>query len=100
MYSEPVPNKLPSKFLPEGVPYIEKLVELPIVGEWQDDGSDADGDGIIDDHEYMYLISSPIGLEVGKTYIVNWNGVDYKVVGQDAFKLTGELPGVVIGNFT
>lgn len=92
-------HKLPGKFLPDGVPYVEDggLVELPVTGAWEPD-TDSDGDGV-NDFDWMYIVLSPIGLEVGKTYTVDWNGTKYEVVGLDLNELSGgETPGVFLGN--
>ena len=44
-------------------------------------------------------ISTPIGLEVGKPYIVNWHGTDYKVTGLDVGAMSGgKIAGVGVGN--
>lgn len=93
-----LPAPMPTKFLPNGVPYVEEggMVELPVVGEWMDDGTDTDEDGVIDEHVYMFMASAPIGLEVGKTYTVNWDGVDYTCVAQ-AFEMNG-IPATVLGD--
>lgn len=87
-------HKLDPKFLPDGVPYIEGggKVELPVAGFWADESG---GEGT----EFVFYTNAPIGLEIGKTYTVNWNGTDYEVIGQDAVELTsGEMPGVFLGN--
>lgn len=94
-------HPIPGKLLPEGVPYVEQggTAELPIVGGWADEGNDTDGDGNIDEHEYMFVTTAPIGLEVGKTYIVNWDGTEYECTGLDMNEISGgEMPGVFIGN--
>lgn len=91
-------HKLPGKFLPNGVPYVEDggMVELPVVGEWGDDGSDTDEDGVIDEHEYLFVARAPIGLEAGNAYTVNWDGVDYPCVAQ-SIDMDG-TPGIALGN--
>lgn len=91
-------HKLSGKFLPDGVPYVEAggLVELPVVGEWGDDGLDTDEDGVIDEHEYLFVATAPIGLEVGETYTVNWAGVDYPCVAQ-FIEMDGQT-AVMLGN--
>ena len=80
-------HKLDPKFLPDCVPYcINGTMELPVTGFWN--GEDG-----------MFAVTAPIGLEIGKTYTVNWNGTDYESVGVDALELTGgEMPGVFLGN--
>lgn len=80
-------HKLPQEYLPDGVPYCADggMTELPVTGEW------TDNDG--------FAVIAPIGLEIGNTYVVNWDGTEYEVVGQDLFVLTGgQLQGVLIGN--
>lgn len=82
-----VPNKLPKEYLPNGVPYCADggMTELPVAGEW------TENDG--------FAVTAPIGLEIGKTYVVNWDGTEYEVVGQDAYATTGgQLPGVFLGD--
>lgn len=86
-------HKLPTKFLPDGVPYCIDggRVEIPVTASWADD----DGDGVND----TGYIRTPVGLVVGQTYTVKWNGVEYEVTGLDVNALSGgELPGVGIGN--
>jgi len=76
------------------------LVELPVAGQWNVlDETDEDGDGTIDRTYYQFQLSAPIGLEVGKTYTVSWNGTDYICVALDLGELSGgEMPGVHLGN--
>ena len=87
--------KLPGKFLPAGVPYVEKgeEVEITISGEWMEE------DPVDHPGEWMYLFTSPIGLKAGNTYIVNWNGTDYECV---AFEVDlygdGSVLFVCLGN--
>lgn len=74
-------HKLPGKFLPDGVPWVEQgeMVEiLPTTEVVGDNGN--------------FNISTKIeGVEVGKSYIVNYNGTEYKCVGQEVTM----IPGVV-----
>lgn len=74
------------KFLPDGVPYVESggFADIPFTYEWYDDECG---------------ITTPLGLEVGKSYIVTWNGVDYEVVGEDASAVFEGLPAVGLGDF-
>lgn len=58
------------------------LEEIPINGEW-------DGDT-------RYDFISPLNLAIGETYIVNWDGVDYTVVGK-AYKENNILTCVSLG---
>lgn len=80
----------------EAVDYQEKICgsegggEIPVSGEWVDES----GDGTVD----VFNITTPIGLEIGKTYIVNWNGTDYEVVCQDMSSATGGAAAVYLGN--
>lgn len=76
---------------------------LTVEGGWEDNGQDYDEDGVIgdDEHEWTFYFTAPIGLVVGNTYTVSWNGTDYTCVGQDALALSGgEMPGVFLGNMT
>lgn len=79
-------------------PFYEEggMVEVPAVGEWSVfDEEDTDGDGVVETF-YWFLFSSPLGLTVGNTYIVNWDGTEYTCVAQDASALS---PGAVfLGN--
>lgn len=86
---------MPTKFLPDGVPYVEEgIVELPVTGQWYEE---TDEDGNVSDSGYF--VTAPIGLQVGSTYTVNWNGTDYEVTGQDASTIPDNgIPGVVLGN--
>lgn len=86
-------HKLDPKFLPDGVPYIESggKVELPVAGMWEDDDPSEGTD-------FIFYITAPVGLEIGKIYTVNWNGIDYEVIAQDAMEISGEMPGVFLGN--
>lgn len=90
-----VVHKLPDKFLPDGVPYSESgFGEMPVTGQWREE---RDEDGNV--NEAGYWIAAPIGLEVGKTYVVNWDGTDYEVTGQDMAAISGgEVAGVLLGN--
>lgn len=59
-------------------------VELPVNYEW--DGSAA-------------VFMEPVDLEVGETYVVNYDGTDYTVTALDAGELSGgATPGVFFGN--
>ena len=72
------------------------MVEVPIVAEWTEI-ADGNGDGIPDGT--IGIVNAPIGLEIGKTYVVKHNGTDYTVVGQDMSAISGgEMPGVFLGN--
>lgn len=67
-------HKLPGKFLPDGVPYVGKGEPVELLPATEAQATD---DG--------FFITSPInGVEVGKTYIVNYNGTDYKGIAKDA----------------
>ena len=64
------------------------MVEIPVAGEWNE----------IDEGQFAFVGAS-IGLEVGKTYIVNWDGTDYEVTGKDLSVISGgQMPGVFLGN--
>lgn len=65
------------------------MVELPVSGFWIAEADEAP----------MFVITTPLGLEVGKTYIVNWDGVEYSVVGKDLLVPSdGLMAGVWLGN--
>lgn len=79
-------HPIPGKFLPEGVPYVgSDMTELPIVGEWTDDGGT----------KFIYA-TAPIGLEVGKSYVVQCGGTEYQVVAQET--VVEILSVVYVGN--
>lgn len=89
---------MPTKFLPDGVPYVEEggMVELPVTGQWYEN---TDEDGNVTDSGYT--VTAPIGLQIGITYIVNWNGTNYEVTGQDFSVISGgEMQGVFLGNLS
>ena len=46
----------------------------------------------------MYTLDAAVPFEVGKTYIVNWNGTEYTCSGQDASIL--EAGAVAVGNLS
>lgn len=78
-------HKLPGKFLPEGLPYVEGgMVKIPVAYEWPDSSG--------------AIITSPIGLKAGNTYTVVWAGVEYVVTAREE-----DIDGatcVVLGNTT
>lgn len=58
---------------------------------------EADYENIMPDG--TYILSSPVGLNVGETYYVSWDGVEYEVEAQDLGELEGASEGAVgIGN--
>jgi hypothetical protein len=79
-------HPLDGKYLPEGVPYseggvVEILPETEVMASG--DGSEA-------------LVSNNVVLEVGKTYLINYNGVEYTCITQD---LSAIFQGAVgVGN--
>lgn len=81
-------HKLPGKFLPDGVPYVEGggmeeiLPETELVGE----GS-----------EVITPLSAPIGLKAEETYVVNFNGTEYTCVAQDIGSVVG-MECYLLGN--
>ena len=82
-------HPIPGKLLPEGVPYVEQgeLVEILPETTLTEDAEDPGMFGIDE--------NAPV-LEIGKTYIVNWNGTEYTCVGQD---ISAMAPGaVLLGN--
>ena len=78
-----VVHPLDPKYLPEGVPYCVSGGMVEIYPESQ----------IAYGEDMAYVLSYDAQLiEVGKTYIINWNGVEYTCVGQDASSI---VPGMV-----
>ena len=84
-------HPIDGKYLPNGTPWIEEggMAELPVTGEWVDEDGAA-----------FFMGTAPIGLTVGKTYIVNWGGVEYEVVAEDMSAMMEGLPCVGMGNIT
>ena len=65
------------------------MTEIPLTGEWSE----------VDPDMWQYIITAPIGLEVGKTYVVNWNGVEYTVIAKAIDDPSGTgVPYIGIGN--
>lgn len=78
-----IPHPIPGELLPEGVPYCVSGGMVEIYPESQ----------IAYGEDMGYVLSYDAQLiEVGKTYIINWNGVEYTCVGQDASSIG---PGMV-----
>lgn len=66
------------------------MVELPVSGFWIAETLD---------NPSGFVVTAPLGLEIGKTYIVNWDGVEYSVVGKDLLEISdGLAAGVLLGN--
>ena len=69
-----LPAPMPTKYLPDGYPYVEDggMVEiLPVTqGEW----NEAEG---------AFEIPSTVSFNVGDTYVVNWNGTEYVCVARE-----------------
>ena len=81
-------HKLPGKFLPEGVPYLEPGEAVEILPACQPTY-------IAEEESFMITEGAPV-LSAGETYIVNWNGTEYTCVGQDFSVM---MPGAVyVGN--
>lgn len=81
-----VVHPLDPKYLPDGVPYAKMDMVL----------AECQPEYIADEGMFMLTENAPT-LSAGETYIVNWNGVEYTCVGQDASAL---FPGAVfLGNF-
>lgn len=80
-----VVHKLPGKYLPDGVPYVEEGEAVDVLPETSVQFTDGEA-----------MIETPISLVIGETYTVNWNGVDYECVAQDASVI--EEGVVCIGN--
>lgn len=79
-------HKLPGKFLPEGVPYVEKggMVEILPMTE-----------AVFVDDVGFTIPTKIEGVESGKSYIVNYNGTEYNCVSQDFTMMPG---AVVLGD--
>lgn len=82
--------KMHGKYLPDGLPYAEGG-EVEILPKTTIVGGDDNGDGINDSQ--MLMLPELVG---GKTYIVNWNGIEYECVGQEVKE--NEITGFFIGN--
>ena len=66
-------HKLPTKFLPDGVPYVVAGVRVEVQPETTVEVNDS---GEMDCEVQTLLV-------VGETYTVNWNGTEYTCVAQD-----------------
>lgn len=62
------------------------MTDIPVNGMWTNQG-----DGM-----YMLFLLAPLGLEIGKTYTVTWDGVDYAGVAHEV-EYSG-IPCVCLGN--
>ena len=71
---ETVINKMPTKYLPDGVPYVVAGVRAEVQPETTVEVNDM---GEMDCEVQTLLV-------VGETYTVNWNGTEYTCVAQDA----------------
>lgn len=78
-------NKLPEKFLPDCLPYEEKIF-IDILPETQISGV----------HSGSLPITTPFTLVDGEEYVVTWNGVDYTLTAES--RTANGFTGVVIGN--
>lgn len=81
-------HKLDPMFLPADVPHIEKGEFVEILPECQP---------VYNEDEGIFMITENVPtFELGTTYIVNWNGVEYESVAKD---LSALAPGaVLLGN--
>lgn len=79
-------KKLPGKFLPDGVPYVEGGGMEEILPETQVVAVEGD----------LMLPAAP-SLIVGETYTVKWNGTEYQSVAIDGAEL-GEPGCIVLGD--
>ena len=79
-------HKLDHKYLPEGVPYciegdmVEVLPGFSVTVTEENDG--------------FFFITEPFSVTIGESYIVNWNGTEYKVTAADSAILNEEMAGV------
>ncbi len=69
-----ITKPLPIKYLPDGVPYVIGDGMVAVLPECQP---------TYDEGDVMFVVPSVIQIEEGKTYTVNWNGVEYICVAQD-----------------
>lgn len=83
-----LPAPMPTKFLPATVPYVEEGGMVEILPECQPAFAEDEG---------MFFIADAPALEIGKTYLVTWNGTQYECVGQDGAAL-GETGAVIMGD--
>lgn len=79
-------HKLPGKFLPDGVPYIEGgmveiLPETTLTASEEEPGE-------------FVVTENPPTLEVGKIYTVNWNGIEYTATAMDGAEIG--LDGAIV----
>ena len=80
-----VVHKLDGKYLPDGVPYVEQggMVEILPMTE------------LTLNVDSFSIYSKIEGVDVGKSYVVNYNGTAYNCVGQDVAMMPG---AVVLGD--
>ena len=84
------PHPIPGELLPEGVPYVEKggMVEILPMTE-------------LTLNVDNFPINTKIeGVEVGKSYVVNYNGTEYTCVGQDFTMIPGAVALGDMSGFT
>ena len=88
-----IPSKLPYKFLPDGVPYVEKTVYLE-----ESEASDFTHPSF---GKMWGIYEGVPNLKVGETYTITYNGVPYRCVCQAAPAGLVEDPNAVaMGNFS
>ena len=75
--------------------YREEPALKTVVGEWVAMDADTDGDGTVDAKQLGFMLAAPIGLEIGKTYTVEWDGTEYKTTCVD---ITGSGTPAALGN--
>ena len=87
--AETVVQTIDPKFLPEGVPYVEKKYGV-ILPETTAE--------INADNNNMAMLPDRLNISVGQAYDVSWNGTKYTCVAQLFASGDGAEPQVVLGN--
>lgn len=87
MTKDTVIKRLDGKYLPEGYPYVEKGEMVEILRKSLAENITEDDVGL----------SEPLGLIVGKEYIVNWAGIDYRCVAK-LVSIDSDNDAIAIGN--
>ena len=79
--------KIEGKYLPEGLPYTEGGGMVEILPEMQI---------TYDEDMSGFIVKQELSLSVGETYLVRYNGVEYKTVASEQADETGTA--IVLGN--
>ncbi len=87
---------------PDSPAYIANRTHYENPNEWVELLAECSPDELAEDDGMMIgMKANPIGLEVGKKYRVNWNGVEYECVAVSMLDIQPDagIPAVVLGNY-